>query len=495
MNKKMLELKNITKKFGDNTVLQNVSFELNSGEIHALIGENGAGKTTLIKILTGMMRPDKGRIILNEEDITNKTILERIKKGVSAVYQELDLCPNLTVAENIFLGDEISSGLFISMKQMNKEARALLDKLGVDIDVTKTVEMFPIGIKQLIAIARAVRLNPKVLVLDEPTSSLTSEETKRLFEVVVNLKRQGVGVIFITHFLHQVYELCDKVTIIRDGSTCGTYESKTLNENELLKLMLGKEVDDLTNSNKKGIELSSFIKIENLTDSVIPPFSFDISKGEIVGLAGVISSGVSEIAELIYGTSECVGTIKIGNKVINKPEITTSLKNGIAFLSKDRKEEGIIAGLSVYENMILSLQRSKSFKNIKKTEIIKECNKLIKELNIKVHNIDDSIEKLSGGNQQKVLLARILLTNPKLLILEEPTRGIDIASKFTIWNSIVNLSKKGISILIVSSEIEELIHLCDRILVVNNSKIVADYSGEFNQDSIISSMLGEKYEE
>ena len=491
MNEKILYLKGITKQFGYNTVLENVSFELRSGEIHALIGENGAGKTTLIKILTGIMRPDKGRIILNEEDITNTTILNRIKRGISAVYQELDLCPNLTVTENIFLGDELSNGIFVSIKQMNKEASLLLKKLGLEIDVTKKIETFPIGIKQIVAIARAIRLKPKVLVLDEPTSSLTSEETKRFFDVVLNLKKQGVSVIFITHFLHQVYQLCDKVTILRDGNTCGTYESKSLNENELLKLMLGREMDDLVYSVNKDKKLSPFVKIENLTEGEIVPFSFDIGKGEIVGLAGVVSSGVSELAELIYGIRECDGKIKIANQIIHKNSITTSLKNGIAFLSKDRKEDGIIAGLSVYENMILSLQRSKNFENIKKSHILKECNKLINDLHIKVHDIDDNIEKLSGGNQQKVLLARILLTNPKLLILEEPTRGIDIASKFTIWNSIVDLSKKGISVLLVSSEIEELMRLCNRILVVNNSKVVAEYSGNFNQDSIINSMLGD----
>lgn len=491
MTKKILELKNITKKFGDNTVLKDVSFELSGGEIHALIGENGAGKTTLIKILTGIMRPDKGRIILNEEDITNTTILDRIKMGISAVYQELDLCPNLTVAENIFLGAEPSKLIFVSTKQMNKEAALILNQLGLTIDVTKKVETFSIGIKQIIAIARAIRLNPRILVLDEPTSSLTAEETKRLFDVVFNLKNKGVSVIFITHFLQQVYELCDKVTILRDGNTCGTYESKSLNDNELLKLMLGKDLEDLNYSSDKDVESLPLVKIENLTDGVIKPINFNIGKGEIVGLAGVISSGVSEIAELIYGLRECTGTIKIDNKIISKNSIKTALKSGIGFLSKDRKEEGIIAGLSVYENMVLSLQRSKGFESIKKTDVLEKCYKFIRELNIKVHDINDSIEKLSGGNQQKVLLARILLTEPKLLILEEPTRGIDIASKFTIWNSIEDLSKRGISVLIVSSEIEELMRLCNRILVVNNSEVVAEYVEDFNQDSIINSMLGD----
>lgn len=495
---KLLELKNIHKSFPGVLALQGVDFSLNSGEIHALMGENGAGKSTLIKVLTGVYSKDEGEITLEGKEVIIRSPQDAQKEGISTVYQEITLCPNLSVAENMYIGR--SEKTIQNWKQMNEGATKILQSLDIPAKATQQLASCSIAVQQMVAIARAVDMDCKVLILDEPTSSLDEQEVEKLFKLMRDLKARGVGIIFVTHFLDQVYEVCDKITVLRDGKLVGEYEIADLPRVQLVSKMLGKELDDLSDikgetPTDSSVDKSAVVfETKGLaSDQGIKPFDFHINKGEVNGFTGLLGSGRSECVRAIFGADKKIsGTVtKNGKEVkINKP--LDAMKAGIGYLPEDRKIDGIIGDLSVRENIILALQVMKGFfKPFTKAEANKFAEEYIKLLGIKTASADTPIKSLSGGNQQKCLIARWLLTHPEYLILDEPTRGIDVGTKVDIQKLVLKLASEGMSITFISSETDEMLRTCSRLVVMRDRKVVGELSGaDLNQTMIMNTIAG-----
>lgn len=499
-NNTVLKMKNIHKSFPGVRALRGVDFHLNKGEIHALMGENGAGKSTLIKVLTGVYSKDEGQIFIdgNDKAVSIHSPQEAQKLGISTVYQEITLCPNLSVAENMYIGR--SNKIYQNWKKMNEDADKILQNLDIPAKASQQLASCSIAVQQMVAIARAVDMDCKVLILDEPTSSLDEQEVTKLFGLMRDLKARGVGIIFVTHFLDQVYEVCDKITVMRDGSLVGEYAIKDLPRVQLVSKMLGKELDDL--SDIKG-EQPTEQKTENgaplfetkdlCSDAGIKPFDFYIKKGEVNGFTGLLGSGRSECVRAIFGADRVIGgTVKKNGKQvkINKP--LDAMRCGIGYLPEDRKRDGIVGDLSVRENIILALQVLRGFFHpISKAEANKFADEYIKLLDIKTASAETPIKSLSGGNQQKVILARWLLTHPEYLILDEPTRGIDVGTKVDIQKLVLKLASEGMSVTFISSETDEMLRTCSRLVVMRDRKVVGELSGEdLTQTKIMSTIAG-----
>lgn len=499
-DKAVLEMKNIHKSFPGVRALQGVDFTLCEGEIHALMGENGAGKSTLIKVLTGVYGKDEGQIFIKgkEEEISIKSPEEAQKAGISTVYQEITLCPNLTVAENMFIGRE--NNVYQNWKKMNADTTQILQSLDIQAEATQELGSCSIAVQQMVAIARAVDMDCKVLILDEPTSSLDEQEVEKLFKLMRDLKAKGVGIIFVTHFLDQVYEVCDKITVLRDGKLVGEYEISDLPRVKLVSKMLGKDLDEVSQEQKSFLTYEKeegavpVIETEGLySNAGIKPFDFNIYKGEVNGFTGLLGSGRSECVRAIFGADGILGgTVKKNGKTvkINKP--IDAMKNGIGYLPEDRKIDGIIGDLSVRENIIIALQVLRGFfKPFTKAEANKFADEYIKLLGIKTASANTPIKSLSGGNQQKCILARWLLTNPEYLILDEPTRGIDIGTKTEIQKLVLKYAKEGMSITFISSEIDEMLGTCSRLVVMRDRKVVGELTGEeLSQSMIMNTIAG-----
>jgi len=499
-DKTVLEMKNIYKSFPGVKALQGVDFSLCEGEIHALMGENGAGKSTLIKVLTGVYGKDEGQIFIKGSDkaVTIHSPQDAQKLGISTVYQEITLCPNLSVAENMYIGR--TAGIGQNWKKMNEGADKILQSLGIPAKATQQLASCSIAVQQMVAIARAVDMDCKVLILDEPTSSLDEQEVQKLFKLMRDLKAKGVGIIFVTHFLDQVYEVCDKITVLRDGRLVGEYEIKDLPRLQLVSKMLGKDLDDMSDIksgqsayDKKDASSVVFEAEQLVSNAGIKPFDFYIKKGEVNGFTGLLGSGRSECVRAIFGADRVLGgTVKKNGKVvkINKP--IDAMKNGIAYLPEDRKIDGIVGDLSVRENIILAFQVLKGFfRPITKAEANKFADEYIKLLGIKTASADTPIKSLSGGNQQKVILARWLLTHPEYLILDEPTRGIDVGTKVDIQKLVLKLASEGMSVTFISSETDEMLRTCSRLVVMRDRKMVGELSGEdLTQNKIMSTIAG-----
>ena len=498
----VLEMRHIYKTFPGVKALQNVDFTLKKGEIHALMGENGAGKSTLIKVLTGVEEFETGEIMIEgcDHTIINRSPQEAQQKGISTVYQEINLCPNLTVAENLFIGREPRKGGLIDWKTMNRKASELLGSLDINADVTKTIDNYSIAIQQMIAIARAVDMSAKVLILDEPTSSLDDGEVEKLFELMRKLRAEGVGIIFVTHFLEQVYAVCDKITVLRNGQLVGRYTTAELPRVQLVAKMMGKDFDDLAaikGEKDKGAAHSDediVIKAAGLgRKGYIKPFDLVIHKGEVIGFTGLLGSGRSESVRVLYGAARSdEGNLFIkGKKVVAKHPLT-SMNEGMAYLPEDRKNEGIIADLSVRENLIMALQAKRGmFRLLSRKQQEEYTDKYIEMLQIKTASRETPIKSLSGGNQQKVIIGRWLLTNPDFLILDEPTRGIDVGTKTEIQKLVVKLAEEGMAVVFISSEIEEMLRTCDRMVVMRDGGKVGELDGgEMNQSTIMSTIAG-----
>lgn len=473
----LLKMRNISIEFPGVKALDKVNFTLNNGEIHALMGENGAGKSTLIKVLTGVEKLDSGEIIFLGDKINPKSTYEAQVLGISTVYQEVNLCSNISVAENIFIGREPMRFGTINWKEMNRRASLAMNKLNIDIDVTKSLDSYSIAIQQMVAIARAVDIEAKILILDEPTASLDEKEVEKLFEIMRNLKSQGIGIIFVTHFLDQVYEVTDKITVLRNGKLVGEYKTSELSKVQLVGKMIGKDYGEI-NSNIKPVEN---IKDENEREilleavnlgkkSVLKPFDTFIYKGEVLGLAGLLGSGRTELVKLLFGIEKAdTGEIIINDKKSKISNPLEAMKKGIAYCPEDRKKEGIIPNLSIRENISLALQVKRGwFKYIPIKEQEKIAKEYIKLLDIKTPSAEKLVKELSGGNQQKVILARWLLTRPNLLILDEPTRGIDIGTKAEIQKLVLDLANQGISVIFISSELDEMLRTCSRLIVLRD---------------------------
>ena len=493
----VLTMRGICKNFPGVKALNHVDFTLRKGEIHALMGENGAGKSTLIKVLTGVYEKDAGSIEIEgcpgEAHIHSPQQAQNI--GISTVYQEITLCPNLTVAENMFIGR--TSDRLVHWKDYEKRATEILDNLGIPARAKQELSRCSLAVQQMVAIARAVDMNCKVLILDEPTSSLDDKEVAMLFQLMRDLRDRGVGIIFVTHFLEQVYEVSDRITVLRNGELVGEYAVKDLPQVELVAKMIGKSLDDLAELEQfqKGKDAQDEVvyEAEELSSSECRPFDFSIRKGEVNGFTGLLGSGRSESVRAIFGADQVTGgKVKINGKAVRITNPHEAMKNGIGYLPEDRKRDGIIADLSVRENIILALQTIRGMNHpIPRAKAEAFADEYIKALDIKTASQDTPIKSLSGGNQQKVILARWLLTHPQYLILDEPTRGIDVGTKLEIQKLVLKLAEEGMSVTFISSEIEEMLRTCSRLIVMRDRNIVGELTGdELTQAQVMKTIAG-----
>jgi len=496
----ILSMRSISKSFPGVRALHNVDFTLNQGEIHALMGENGAGKSTLIKVLTGVYPKDGGQVFLGDmhREITVKSPQEAQHLGISTVYQEITLCPNLSVAENMFIGR--GSERTVRWRAMQRTATELLNRLNIPARATQQLSTCSLAVQQMVAIARAVDMDCKVLILDEPTSSLDEREVQKLFSLMRDLKARGVGIIFITHFLEQVYEVCDRITVLRNGELVGAYETKDLPRVQLISKMMGKELDDISamqnrKSSSETQKGSPVFEATGLSSAVgTKAFDFQIDPGEVNGFTGLLGSGRSECVRAIFGADPVTGgKIRMNGKHIKIAKPKDAMKHGIGYLPEDRKQDGIIESLSVRDNIILALQVMNGFfRPFSRKDAEAFAGEYIKLLGIKTASTDTPIGSLSGGNQQKAILARWLLTKPQYLILDEPTRGIDVGTKVEIQKLVLKLAEEGVSVTFISSEVEEMLRTCSRLIVMRDRNIVGELTGEdMTQAKIMRTIAGE----
>ncbi len=495
-------MQGINKSFPGVQALEKVDFTLKRGEIHALVGENGAGKSTLIKILTGVEQPDTGTITINQHKISIRSPQHAQSLGISTVYQEVNLCPNLTIAENILIGREPMKWGSINWKSMNARASQILHGLDIDLDVTQTLGVCSVAVQQMAAIARALEISSaRILILDEPTSSLDEHETMQLFNVMRKLKGEGMAIIFITHFLDQVFEIADRITVLRNGTLVGTYSTTALSHLELIVKMIGRTLTELGDMTKLKIESGKHIKKEALLEAkglgregAIKPFDLELHAGEVIGLAGLLGSGRTEIAQLLFGLDKPdSGSVIMDGKEVKNFSPSASLERGVALCPEDRKGAGIVEELTVRENIILAMQAHLGwFKYLGTEKQYEVADKYIKMMNIATPTADQPIKNLSGGNQQKVILARWLATNPRLLILDEPTRGIDVGTKAEIQKLVLSLAEEGKSCMFISSELEEVMRTSHRIVVMREQAKVTEFSSEVDENTIMQSIAGVK---
>ena len=497
----ILQMKDIDMFFPGVKALKGAQFNLKRGEIHSLMGENGAGKSTLVKVLTGVYHKTNGTVIFDGQQIEPESPLRSQQIGISTVYQEVNLCANLSVAENIYIGRE-PRGKFgaIDWKKMNADAKKLMqEEMGLDLDVERVLNFYPVAIQQMIAIARAIDTKCKVLILDEPTSSLSDRETERLFAIMRKLKAQGVAIIFISHFLEQIYTICDRITILRDGVYVGEYEVKTLPRIELISKMMGKKIEEgqIESNVDKSVPRDKNVVETNhmVVEGKVKDLTMHIKEGEVVGFAGLLGSGRTEIADAIFGiTPVSSGEIKVDGVTVKVRTPMDQMMNRIAFCPEDRKVAGIIGDLSVRENIILAMQaKAGMFKHMPMSKQRELADKYIELLRIKVSDREQLIRNLSGGNQQKVIIARWLATQPRLLILDEPTRGIDVGTKSEIEALAVRLAKEqGMSVVFISGEMGEMVRTCSRIMVIRDHEKITELNGdEISTAHIMQAIAGD----
>lgn len=495
----LLEMTNISKTFPGVKALKDVSFIVNKGEVMGLLGENGAGKSTLIKIITGYNRRDsgEGKMVFDGKAINPANTLEAQKLGISTIFQELNLSPFLSIAENIYLGNAPLKNGFIDWNTMNSNAKAAMLDLGIDIDVTQQLQMQSTAIQQMTAIARALSIDTKLLIMDEATSSLDNNEVAVLFEVVRKLKKRGISTIFITHKLDEVYQICDRGTILKDGEFVTCQPLSELPKLDLISLMIGRDAREILDKKKQYSpekqNADVFVEARNIekANHRLNGISIEIRKGEVVGLAGLLGSGRTEIAKVLFGDDQNYeGEIFLNHMAIKFKSPHNAIKKRFAFCSEDRKTEGIFPFMSVQDNLTMSLLSSIcKFGILNNKEQKKITNEYIKRVAIKTPSGKTKIKDLSGGNQQKVILSRWLAMNPDLIILDEPTRGIDVGAKGEIEDLIKSISDRGISVVYISSELDELVRGCDRIIILNEGKKAKELvNEEISNENIMSAM-------
>jgi galactofuranose transport system ATP-binding protein len=489
----LLSIRSLSKSFPGTKALQSVDFDLAAGEVHALLGENGAGKSTLIKCLTGAYRRDAGEILLEGEAVDPTSTAEAQALGIGTVYQEVNLLPNLTVAQNLTFGREPRRFGLVDRRAQTRKARELVAQYGIDIDVERDLGAYSVAIRQLVAIARAVEFSGKVLILDEPTASLDAAEVRMLFGVVRKLRAQGLGIIFVSHFLDQVFEICDRVTVLRNGRRIVTERTAELDRVRLISHMLGRELEETARGERGAARDEGgrrpMLRFADLgREGLMQPFDLDIGKGEVIGLAGLLGSGRTETAELIFGVRSAgtgTATDEAGRVAHGNPR--EAIAAGFGFAPEDRKVDGIVAELSVRENIVLALQARRGWSApLARAEQERLAAHYIKRLDIRTSSAEKAVGELSGGNQQKVVLARWLAMNPRFLILDEPTRGIDVGAHAEILRLVHEITKEGMAILVISSELDELVAICDRVIVVRDRRHVAELTGEqITSDAIV----------
>lgn len=485
-----LQIKNTSKSFPGVKALDGVSLEIGAGSVHALLGENGAGKSTLVKILSGVHAPDQGTILLEGRPVTFANTRDAEAAGIGIIYQELNLIPQMTVAENIFLGREPRTKLgLLDYKTMRRNAARELEPLQADIDPDTTVSRLPVGQQQLVEIARALSLHARVLIMDEPTSALSDKEVEKLFQVVRKLKEQNVAVIYISHKLEEIFAIADRVTVLRDGKYIGTREVSEVDSAELINMMVGRELTELFPKEMvpKGEEL---LQIENLTvahptlpgRNILEQISLSLNKGEILGIAGLLGAGRTELLMSLFGAppgAVVSGTVTIHGEARKISNPVDAINSGMALVTEDRKMQGLFLQLPVRTNIsIASLKKAVRGWVVRNRLESAMVNRYVDQLRIKVPDLAAAVETLSGGNQQKVILAKWMLTEPAILLLDDPTRGIDVGAKAEIYQLMNRFAKQGMGIILVSSELPELLAMSDRILVLNRGRITGEFTRE-----------------
>jgi len=492
----VLHARGISKFFPGTIALDDVELRLMPGEVHALLGENGAGKSTLIKCLTGAYRRDAGVMLLDGAEVDPASTADSQRLGIGTVYQEVNLLPNLTVAENLFLGRQPTRGGFIARRRMNAQARAVLEGYGLDIDPAEPLSAYSVAIQQVVAIARAVEMSGKVLILDEPTASLDRDEVQLLFDVVRQVKTRGLAVVFITHFLDQVFEISDRATVLRNGRVVGDCLLGDVTQRDVVTMMLGRQLEARVATRDAGKAGQTLVEIAELGKrGMIAPFSLSIREGEVVGLAGLLGSGRTETANLIFGAVHAdQGRVMLRGQEITIKNPRDAVAHRFALCPEDRKIEGIVGDLSVRDNIILALQARQGWmRPIPRAKVEEIAQSYVRALDIRLASLDMPIRLLSGGNQQKALLARWLATNPDFLILDEPTRGIDVGAHAEIIALIEQLRADGMALLVASSELEELVAYSTRVVVLRDREQVRELSGdEITPANIINAIATEE---
>lgn len=493
----LLEIRGLTKSFPGVQALDHVDFTLQAGEIHGLLGENGAGKSTLIKVLTGVLKRDAGTICLDGQEIEARDPADALSLSIGTVYQEVNLLPNLSVAENLFIGRQPHRFGLVRTGEMRRLSEELLAGYGLDIDVANPLSTYSVAVQQIVAIARAVDLSAKVLILDEPTASLDAHEVETLFKILRDLKSRGIGIVFVTHFLDQVFAVCDRITVLRNGRLVGSRPIADLPRIELVSMMLGRELaaEALHRNQRSTVTGEPLVAFKDYGKRrLMEPFDLIVRPGEVVGLAGLLGSGRTETAKLVFGIERAdSGQAFVDGRPVRIATPRDAARLRFGFTPEDRKTEGIVAELSVRENIILALQAQRGWLRLiprRKQEEI--ADRFIKLLDIRTPDAEKPIGLLSGGNQQKALLARWLATEPRFLILDEPTRGIDVGAHAEIIRLIERLCEDGLALLVISSELEEIASYSDRVVVLRDRRHLRELSGsDVSADTIMTTIAGQ----
>ena len=490
----VLSMRNIAKAFGKFYALKGVDLRVWPGEIHALMGENGAGKSTLMKILAGAYTATSGEILIDGRPHAIKGPKDALAAGITLIYQEMQLAPNLTVAENIFLGSELARGGLVQRKEMINQAQAVIDRLGAQFKASDRVMTLTIAEQQQVEIARALHRNSRVLVMDEPTAALSSRETQRLFELILRLRDEGMAIIYISHRMAEVYELSDRVSVLRDGQYVGSLTRDNLNASELVRMMVGRPLSDLFNKERDIPPGQPRLRVEDLTDGgKVKASSLVVRAGEIVGLAGLVGAGRSELAQLIFGVRRATGgVIEIDGEpvVIHSPRAAIEL--GIGFLTENRKEQGLFLEMAAQENITMAtLERDARWGMLNRKKAQTLSDDAISLLNIRVPHAQVRAGGLSGGNQQKLLISRWVAIGPRILLLDEPTRGVDVGAKSEIYRIMTQMARQGVAILMISSELPEVVGMSDRVYVMREGSIAGELqAGDISQESIMTLATG-----
>ena len=471
----LMEIQSIRKVFPGVVALDNVSFQLKAGTVHALMGENGAGKSTLMKIIAGIYTPDQGEIFLKGKKVTLKSPIDALNQGIAMIHQELNLMPHMTVAENVWITREPKNRFgFVDHKELNLRTAKLFGELNIHIDPTVEIQDLSVASRQMVEIAKAVSYNSDVLIMDEPTSALTETEVAHLFAIIRSLRAKGKGIIYITHKMNELFDIADEVSVFRDGKYIATHSSADVTRDDIIRMMVGREITQMFP--KEIVPIGDVVlSVKDLClEGVFRNVTFEIRAGEILGMAGLVGSGRSNVAEALFGVTPATsGTIEIDGKLIKIDTPNKALTAGLAFLTEDRKETGCFLSLDIQENMDSAVLNQRYVKNgfVQNTQLNRDCVAMAKRLRVKTPSMGEIIENLSGGNQQKVLVGRWLLTNPKILILDEPTRGIDVGAKAEIHRLVSELAGQGVAILMISSEMPEVLGMSDRIMVMHEGRV------------------------
>jgi len=491
----MLQALDITKHYGGIAALKRAQFSLQAGEVHALMGENGAGKSTLAKIIAGSVRTDSGQILINGRPVTIATPLDAQRHGIGIIYQELDLFPNLTAGENIVIRNlHFHEGSTNNWRKIDAFCRPFLDQVGLDCDSRTLAESLPIGKLQLLAIARALSMNARTILMDEPTSALFDDSANRLFERIAALKKEGVAIVYVSHKMDEIFRICDRVTILRDGETIGTFDIADITPAEVIRLMVGREIDIGMSTGRTPAAAPTLLRADHLTTSKLRDVSFELHRGEVLGIAGLVGAGRSELGEALFGLDPIrSGSLELNGRAFHPRSPRDAMNAGFALLPEDRKLQGLMLQMSVRENGAMGiLNRLSTVGFIRSRDEQSILEERFARLALKASQFSSPVNSLSGGNQQKVLLAKCLLADPQVIFLDDPARGIDVGAKQDIYRIIRELAAAGKGVILVSSELPELLHCCDRILVLREGRATAVFdAAEATQEKIMTAATRE----